>query len=580
MAKGQGKGGMAATLVGQIIVVLGLVIFAFLLSTCFGKDWIHVEVGGTRVAAAGIFDPSSDELETTLGLMCIAIIMTFCATIVGVMIAIGKGSDMICFAGMGLGFLAWLFDLAAWSYFYDKVYDQSHNSLLSFDLAWMFWLAVVCWVLLLPFFLLFFVAKMGLAEGAPAQTATPTPATPTPKPAAAAAASEDLVRGDSLDYHDYNVDDEGNPLAIHDKANKGQFRCAGDSFMEFGFQLTANPKATKPKEQQGHFMCLVEFEASGSEVHFKFEYNMFGADAAAGAGVCAYLLDPSVEGFDTVFDGTGPMGFLNKKGALLGVGFDNNGKFEDKDHVCVKTADGKLLKKVKVDGGFMTGEEDWKTVHVQFDIAELKCDVNLEGKKVLDDVEFPKGFKIPSKLCAAVCGAATDENFMIAVNDVKLEDTEDSDNLHEEIQLVGLQGDQENVAGVPKGCTDYKVEDGSLVASEHEEDWRTAGHATIGYGFELTKDEDDQQGHLLCRVPFEVQGQEIFASLEYVMAPKAFDEGGGQGLCIYLLDPSIPGWDRKFDGSGPLGFVGKTGAILGVGVDCTGTFCEGNPASI
>merc|ERR1712100_752826 len=64
------------------------------------------------------------------------------------------------------------------------------------------------------------------------------------------------------------------------------------------------------------------------------------------------------------------------------------------------------------------------------------------------------------------------------------------------------------------------------------------------------------------------------------MEHKAFDEGGGQGLCIYLLDPSVPGWDRKFNGKGPLGFVGKTGAIVGVGIDCTGTFCEGEPASV
>ena len=88
------------------------------------------------------------------------------------------------------------------------------------------------------------------------------------------------------------------------------------------------------------------------------------------------------------------------------------------------------------------------------------------------------------------------------------------------------------------------------------------------------------QGHLLCRVPFECQNAEIIASLEYVMEPKSAAEGGGQGLCIYLCDPSVEGWDRHFDGSGPLGFVGKKGAIVGVGIDCTGDFCEGSPASV
>ena len=32
--------------------------------------------------------------------------------------------------------------------------------------------------------------------------------------------------------------------------------------------------------------------------------------------------------------------------------------------------------------------------------------------------------------------------------------------------------------------------------------------------------------------------------------------------------------------AGPLGFTGKTGAIVGVGIDCTGEFCEGEPSSV
>ena len=58
------------------------------------------------------------------------------------------------------------------------------------------------------------------------------------------------------------------------------------------------------------------------------------------------------------------------------------------------------------------------------------------------------------------------------------------------------------------------------------------------------------------------------------------EQNGGEGLCVYLLDPSVPGWDRHFDGSGPLGFVGKKGAIVGVGIDCSGDFSNGKPGSI
>merc|ERR1711990_898314 len=102
--------------------------------------------------------------------------------------------------------------------------------------------------------------------------------------------------------------------------------------------------------------------------------------------------------------------------------------------------------------------------------------------------------------------------------------------------------------GVPSGCSDYGVVDGKLQKLDHEGDWRMAGTGRVGFGFELTQDEDNQEGHLLCRVPFEAKGAELHASLEYVMKPKSADEGGGQGLCVYLVDPSVRGWDRKFDG--------------------------------
>ena len=45
---------------------------------------------------------------------------------------------------------------------------------------------------------------------------------------------------------------------------------------------------------------------------------------------------------------------------------------------------------------------------------------------------------------------------------------------------------------------------------------------------------------------------QVSAALEYlyVVGPKSAAEGGGQGLCLYLVDPSVEGWDRQFDGTG------------------------------
>ena len=142
----------------------------------------------------------------------------------------------------------------------------------------------------------------------------------------------------------------------------------------------------------------------------------------------------------------------------------------------------------------------------------------------------------------------------------------------------------EEALAVPTGCTDYGMGqvDGKrkLLKLDGEGDWRMAGTGKLGYGFELTQDKDDQEGHLLCRVPFKAKSSEVHVSLEYVMEPKSAAEGGGQGMCVYLVDPSVAGWDRHFDGTGPLGFVGKKGAIVGVGIDCTGEFCQAEDGSI
>ena len=90
------------------------------------------------------------------------------------------------------------------------------------------------------------------------------------------------------------------------------------------------------------------------------------------------------------------------------------------------------------------------------------------------------------------------------------------------------------------------------------------------FGFELTQDEAEaQQGHVLCRVPFETKGSEIHALLEYVV--EAEEESSiGEGFTVYILDPAVRGWDREFEGHGPIGYKGKKAAVLGVAVDLTG----------
>jgi hypothetical protein len=593
---------MDSKMAGIILTVIGIICIVFdLVIVVTNNSWFSTaaigKCGLSDCDRSGSWDTyikpgdSDDDLQVTLGTTCTALGLVFIGTILAILACVGSAFPQAGIVGLICAFIAMVLQLTGWSYFYDKVGSSS-----GVDTEYGFALAIIVWILLLIWILLFFLLHQALSGGG-GETQECNKASAPAGEVGVGMGSQDVkieiqdgkatnVTQESLDYHDYNVSEDGTPVAVFDKSQKGQFRCAGDSVMSFGFQLTANDKAPVQDQQQGHFMCLVEFEATGSEVNLRFEYNMFGAKKEGGAGLCAYLVDPSVEGWDTVFNGTGPMGFIGKTGAIVGVALDNTGDFTGDgkaDHLTIKGAKegAPILKSEPIEGGFMTTDEEWKQVHIKFDIKDNNCDVKLDGKKIMDDINFGD-IKIPPKLCVAVCGAATDPDFMIAVNDVKLEDIDEDDAHHEhDIHTEAKKGHPDDTGeGIPPGCRDYKVEDGALVQSQSEEDWRCAGHTVVEYGFELTQDEDDQEGHLLCRVPFEVTSSEIHASLEYVMEPKSYAEGGGQGLCIYLCDPSVQGWDRSFDGSGPLGFVGKTGAILGVGIDCTGTFCKGEPASV
>ena len=56
--------------------------------------------------------------------------------------------------------------------------------------------------------------------------------------------------------------------------------------------LTAHMQGNErgAEDQQGHFVCLAKFEATGSEIELKFEYNMFAENCASEDGASARLV--------------------------------------------------------------------------------------------------------------------------------------------------------------------------------------------------------------------------------------------------------------------------------------------------
>ena len=120
--------------------------------------------------------------------------------------------------------------------------------------------------------------------------------------------------------------------------------------------------------------------------------------STGGEGFCVYMVDPDVPGWDTVFTGTGPLHFVGKPGALLGVGLDAAGHFASGDDdpntrfpnsVAVRAGTGELLTVGKVKDG--VGTNEWRAVEITFDwsSAVLCCSVKIGGKSVLRSASIP-----------------------------------------------------------------------------------------------------------------------------------------------------------------------------------------------
>ena len=128
--------------------------------------------------------------------------------------------------------------------------------------------------------------------------------------------------------------------------------------------------------------------------------------------------------------GAGPLGFVGKKGAIVGVGIDCTGEFCEGSPASIaikRASDSKLLcEPVALVGGVVTRKDEfWRKVKVKFDIEENKCDVTIGDVKVLDDIKF-EGITIPKQVCIAVCaGTANGHSNHICVNKLKLKSEDD-----------------------------------------------------------------------------------------------------------------------------------------------------------
>ena len=97
------------------------------------------------------------------------------------------------------------------------------------------------------------------------------------------------------------------------------------------------------------------------------------------------------------------------------------------------------------------------------------------------------------------------------------------------------------------------------------------GDCTVGKGFELTSGDPLEEGHLICEVPCKAASNEVHISLDYYATQLVSNSSHcGEGLCIYLADPTVDGVFEHFDGEGPCGFLGKKGGVCAVFLDLGG----------
>ena len=183
-------------------------------------------------------------------------------------------------------------------------------------------------------------------------------------------------------------------------------------------------------------LCRVPLETAGSEILANLEYVVEAETAeSVGEGLCVYLVDPSVDGWDQHFDGDGPMGFVGKKGLVLGVVIDLTGNLcGEANHAAIVSASGDVVHKCALSCEPITPEDEWRQVGLKFNIKTNTCDMTIEDEVVM--TKIPLGdIQIPGKVCIGVCAGSNEkQHALICVNNLYIVD---EDSMEEACESAG-----------------------------------------------------------------------------------------------------------------------------------------------
>ena len=190
-------------------------------------------------------------------------------------------------------------------------------------------------------------------------------------------------------------------------------------------------------------LCRIPLETNSSNIFAHFDYVAEAADpGSVGEGLCVYLIDPSVDAWDRDFTAAGPLGFVGKRGAVLGIGIDLAGNFcGEPNQVAIKSPAGDILYQCALPCSAVTPEDDWRDVSIKFDIEEHTCDMSIAGQELFSGVAL-EGISIPRTICIGVCAAANaTHHAFLAVNNISLVDDDDYDEEEDDDAELVLDND-------------------------------------------------------------------------------------------------------------------------------------------
>merc|ERR1712072_1670785 len=165
---------------------------------------------------------------------------------------------------------------------------------------------------------------------------------------------------------------------------------------------------TMPENNQcGLATCMNDFDVDGD---LKLKFNLYVGGGSGVDGFCIALLDAKNKNHLTPGTDGGALGFIDRPGALLGIGIDKYGNFGGRagnSLVCIRGGEWNEYNILEESVHQVPIEDGEHEVKVKFSLADgcRNITLKLDGETIIDDFSI-EGLELPEWLKVSI-GAAT-----------------------------------------------------------------------------------------------------------------------------------------------------------------------------